>query len=292
VIETGNPSEARRESMRNGPFPQIAWIAAAAALWAAGPVQGSELYVSGELGVSQIAGEGEGTNDLVGVTNPGDSEDASPIWGGGLGAVFPLNAMMPWRMRLPSFGVPYWPGQEVRFHGGEDVRFPDWKTRFEIEYMRGRDAELTTPSFNPLDAYRSDVKTWTVMGKMRLDVPIRAPIDALFGRVPFLEPVTIYMGGGLGMAFTDLAVSTGLLAGDDDASKFAWQGIAGIGYQLNDRVTLSMGWRYHDLGHANTQLFDAASQMRGRYSIDLSAHEFTSSLSIWFWQLPPLLGEE
>src|SRR5262249_51540108 len=144
----------------------------------------------------------------------------------------------------------------------------------------------------PNDAYRSDVKSWSTMGKMRLDVPIRAPIDALWGRVPFLEPVTIYLGAGAGMAFTDLAVSTGLLAGDDDASKFAWQGFAGIGYQITDRVQLSMGWRYLDFGHANTTLFDAANQPIGRYSVDLSANEFTTSLSIWFWQLPPLLGEE
>ena len=278
--------------MRMSPFPQIAWIAAAAALWAASPVGASKLYVTGELGVAQIAGEGEGTNDLVGITNAGKSEDASPVWGGGLGAIFPLNEMLPWRMRLPSFGVPYWPGHEVRFHGGEDVRFPDWDVRWEVEYLRGRDAELTTDSFNPFDAYRSDVKTWTVMGKTRLDVPVRAPIDAVWGRVPFLEPLTIYVGGGAGIAFTDLAVSTGLLVGDDDAQKFAWQGMAGIGYQLNERVKLSMGWRYHDFGSVKTPLFDASVTNRGRYSMDLTAHEFTTSLSIWFWELPPLLGEE
>jgi hypothetical protein len=264
--------------MRNCPFPQIAWIAAAAVLWAAPPVQGSELYVTGELGVSQLSGEGVGTNDLVGISNEGSSEDATPVWGGGLGAIFPLNSILPWRMRVPGFG--------------EDVRFPDWETRFEVEYLRGRDAELTTDSFNPLDAYRSDIKTWTVMGKMRLDVPVRAPIDALFGRVPFLEPLTVYMGGGAGLAMTDIAVSTGLLVGDDDARELAWQGIAGIGYQLNERVKLSMGWRYHDFGEAKTQLVDASITNRGRYSVELTAHEFTTSLSIWFWQLPPLLGEE
>lgn len=278
--------------MRSSPFPQIAWIAAAAVVWAASPAQGSELYVSGELGVSQMAGDAVGTNDLVGISNSGKSEDASPVWGGGLGAIFPLNAMLPWRLRLPGFGVPYWPGHELRFDGREDVRFPDWKTRFEVEYLRGRDGELTTDSFNPFDAYRSDIKTWTVMGKMRLDVPVRAPIDALWGRVPFLEPLTIYMGGGAGLAFTDLAVSTGLLVGDDRAQEIAWQGIAGIGYQLNERVTLSMGWRYHDFGKVKTQLNDASFTNRGRYTVDLTAHEFTTGLSIWFWQLPPLLGEE
>ena len=53
-----------------------------------------------------------------------------------------------------------------------------------------------------------------------------------------------------------------------------------------------MGWRYHDFGEAKTQLVDASFTNRGRYTVELTAHEFTTSLSIWFWRLPPLLGEE
>ena len=175
-----------------------------------------------------------------------------------------MNAALPWRMRLPGFGVPYWPGRELRFEGSDDVRFPDWTVRTEVEYLRGRDAELTTPSFTPLDAYRSDAESWTLMGKLRLDIPVRAPVRALFGyRAPFLEPVTLYGGAG-----------------------------AGIGYQLNDRVQLSLGWRYVDFGEAKTHLYDSAGVNRGRYSIDLDANEFTASLSVWFWRLPPLLGGE
>jgi len=165
--------------------------------------------------------------------------------------------------------------------------------RTEVEHLRGRDAQLTTASFTPLDAYRSDAESWTLMGKLRLDIPVRSPVHALLGRrAPFLEPVTIYGGAGAGIAETDLKVSTGLLVGSSDRQRFSWQALAGIGYQLNDRVQLSVGWRYLDFGEAKTQLYDSAFVNRGRYSIDLDANEFTASLSVWFYRLPPLLGDE
>jgi hypothetical protein len=62
--------------------------------------------------------------------------------------MFPMNAALPWRMRVPSFGVPYWPGHEWRVDGSEGFGFPDWGMRLEVEHLRGRDAEMTTPSFN------------------------------------------------------------------------------------------------------------------------------------------------
>jgi hypothetical protein len=278
--------------MRIRLYSKLAPIAAAVGLIAAAPAPGTELYVSGDLGISWLSGDGVGTNDVVGLSNSGKSEDATPVYGGALGVMFPLNAALPWRMRLPGFGVPYWPGRELRFEGGDDVRFPEWVTRFEIEHLRGRDAELVTPSFNPLDAYRSNVESWSVMGKLRLDVPIRTPVRALLGRrAPILDPITLYGGAGAGIAETDLKVSTGLLVGGKERQKFSWQMLAGVGYQMNDHVQLSLGWRYLDFGEAKTQLFDSTVLNRGRYSIDLDAHEFTASLTIWFWRLPPLLGE-
>jgi hypothetical protein len=272
-------------------FQRTIWIALAALLGAAPAAHGAELYLSGDLGISWTSIDGLGTNDIVGITNSGSSEDATPVYGGALGVVFPLNAALPWRWNMPGFGVPYWPGRELRFEGGE-TRFPEWEVRTEVEHLRGRDAELDTTSFNPLEPYRSDVENWTLMGKLRLDVPVRTPVRALLGRTPFLEPLSIYGGAGAGYAVTDMAVSTAVLFGSDDTEEFAWQALAGVGYQLNDRVKLSLGWRYLDLGQVKTQLFDTAFINRGRYRIDLEAHEFNASLSVWFWRLPPFLGEE
>jgi Outer membrane protein beta-barrel domain len=270
----------------------VASIGFAASLGAVSSARSAELYLAGDLGISWFSGSGKGTNDIVAMTNSGTSEDATPVYGGALGVVFPLNAALPWPMRLPGFGVPYWPGREVRFEGGDDVRFPDWEVRAEVEHLRGRNADLVTPSFNPLDAYRSNAKSWTLMGKLRLDVPLRAPAHALFGRAPFLEPFSLYGGGGAGMSNTEFAVSTGLLVGSHETEQFSWQANAGIGYQLNEHVKLSIGWRYLDIGKVKTQLVDSTFTNRGRYSMNLDAHEFTASLSVWFWRLPPLLGTE
>jgi opacity protein-like surface antigen len=264
---------------------------AALAIAAISPARATELYVAGDLGISWFEGRGVGVNDIVGSRDTGTSTDSTPIYGGSLGVQAALNEALPWKMRLPGFGIPYWPGHELRVHEGDEFQLPDWAVRFEVEHLRGRDAELTTPSFNPLDAYRSDVESWTLMGNLRIDVPITAPVRATYGRVPFLEPLTIYLGGGAGLGNTDLAVSTGLLEGSNEKQRFAWQALAGIGYDLSDRVKLSLGWRYVDLDSVKAQLFDQAGIRRGTYEIDPEANEFTASLSVRFWRLPPLLGD-
>jgi len=278
--------------MRTSPYRQLAWIALAAALHVASPARGAELFLAGDLGISFFHGRGVGTNDIVNISNAGHSEDSTPVYGGALGAMFPLSAALPWKMRMPGFAVPYWPGRELRFRESDEFGFPDWRVRVECEHLRGRDAEMTTPSFNPFDAYRVDAKSWTLMGKMRIDLPVRAPIDALYGRVPFLEPFTVYGGAGAGIVDTDFAVSTGLLIGSKESQKFSWQVLAGIGYELSEHVTLSVGWRYLNFGKAKTQLVDSTFTNRGRYAMDLEAHEFATSLTVWFYRLPPLLGDE
>ena len=242
------------------------------------PARGSELYLSGDLGISWTEGEGVGTNDVVGVSNEGTGEDATPVYGGALGAIFPMNSVLPWKWRMPGFR--------------EEASFPEWPVRFEVEHLRGRDAELATPSFNPFDSYRVDVNAWTLMGKVRVDLPISTPIEAVYGRVPFLEPFSLYTGAGAGMSQTEIRVNTGVLTGSKDHGQMAWQALAGFGYELSEHMTLSVGWRYVDFGQTKFRLFDASGTDRGRYKMDLSAHEFTTSLTVWFWRLPPLLGED
>ena len=264
--------------MRNAPFAKLAWIAALAVCWATAPARAADLYVAGDLGISWFGGEGTGTIDVVG-TNKGSNDDATPVFGGALGMVFPLNTALPARIRIPWVT--------------EEAEVPDWEVRTEVEYLTGRDAEIATPGPNALESYRVDAQSWTVMAKARLDVPLQTPVRAAFGRVPFLEPMSIYFGGGGGMGFSKLNVNLqGVAAGKDDIQRFAWQALAGFGYDLTERVKLSLGWRYLDLGSPHTRLVDATNTDQGRYSIDLEAHEFTASLGVRFYQLPPLLGDD
>lgn len=251
------------------------------------PAGAAELYLSGDIGVSFGSGDGKGFIIPVGSIDKGSSEDASPVYGGSLGISFPLNQALPWRWRSPEVRIPYWPGRALEF-GGKDTGFPDWDTSFEVEYLGGRNYDLATRSFNAQDPYRSDVDSWSVMGKLRMDFPVRPLVQKIVGRVPFLDPLTIYVGGGAGLGVSELDASQASAFGSDDSQEFAWQGTAGVGYQLSDRVRWSAGWRYQDLGKPSTGLADVTNTPRGSYSIDLRTHEFSTTITIAFWRLPTL----
>lgn len=283
--------------MRRARFVSVLWAVAVGGLaWTTGvPAGAAELYLAGDIGISSMDADGDGFNTLAiqGMRRTtGTSNDASPVYGVGLGLAFPLDAAVPARLRVPGFSIPYWPGRRLRFHGSDDFHLPDWDVRFEIEHLRGRDVQLSTAGFNATEPYRSNVTSWSAMAKLRLDVPLRTPLNAVIGRVPFLDPLTIYVGGGAGIAETELdAAGPGLLFGSDKSMDFAWQADAGVGYRLSERVTWSVGWRYYVPGSVSARLLDTAGILRGSYGVDLSAHEFATSLSFAFWRVP-FLGDD
>jgi len=260
-----------------------ALVAGIASLLVASVAAGADFYLAGNIGVSALSLDGTGTNDFVGQRHPGRDTDSSPIYGASLGVAFPLDRALPWRSRMPGFELPYWPGRSIHVNEDGEIGFPEWPMRFEIEYQRGTDAELATPGVNPIEPYRVDVDSWSVMGKLRMDVPVRDAARALFGRVPILDPLAVYFGGGAGLAETELSASNAVIFGSDEEYRAGWQALAGIGYELNERVYWSAGWRYLDLGKSKTDLFDSAGIRRGSYSADLSAHEFTTQLASPSW---------
>ena len=273
-----------------GPEPRLmlAAFAVLAALAGAAPAaRAADLYFSGGLGISAATGDIDGSNDL-GITSSDSDDDSSPVYGGAVGISFPLSELMPWRMRIPSFDVPYFPGRSLHFAGSEDFRFPGWRTQFEIEAQTGRDYELITEGPSPLTAKIANVSSSSFMTNFRLDFPIQAPLHVFFGRLPFLEPVTIYGGTGIGASLNEIEATDTALGSDDDTSfTFAYQASTGIGYALTDQIHLSLGYRYYDLGELETS-FGAGTT--GRLSADVVAHEFTSGLAVHFYRLP-FLGE-
>jgi hypothetical protein len=248
-------------------------------LWlAAGVAHAAELYVSGDVGFSMGTGEGSGNNSLIGDSGSGDDGDASPMYGGAFGIAVPLS------QAIPTFDVPYWPGRSLRINGPESFRLPGWRTLIEAEAITGRDYEFSTPGHAALTPYIADVKSTTFLGNVRLDVPIQAPLNLLFGRLPMLEPVTLYVGGGAGVGWNDISVSDTVNSGSDDVFEFAWQGSAGFGYAMSDTMHASFGYRYLDLGSAEIK-FDAGPN-EGKYDADVTAHEVTASLRWHFYHIP------
>ena len=82
-----------------------------------------------------------------------------------------------------------------------------------------------------------------------------------------------------------------LISGDDSGMEFAYEIDAGLGYAMTEAVHWSVGWRFVDMGTASMDLVDTANQPRGDMDLDLSAHEFTTSLRFTFWRVPFLEGE-
>lgn len=72
--------------------------------------------------------------------------------------------------------------------------------------------------------------------------------------------ITPYVGGGVGASYTmidnlvDSNVPQGgvAFAADNGEWAFAWALHAGLGYEVNDRMTLDFGYRYLDIGDASS----------------------------------------
>ena len=269
---------------------QVALVAAVwvtgSALPAAGMEPVSELYFRGDIGISFSTGDVSGFNIPLDQTNSGEDDDASPVFGVAVGATFPLNRAMPWRWRAPRMRIPYWPGR-VLYTGEEETGFPDWPVSFEVEHLRGRNFDFVTRGVAVNDPYRSEVDAWTTMANFRVDFPVRPTVQKLLGRMPLLDPLTLYLKGGAGMGKVELDAGLANSTGDEEVYEFAWQAGAGFGYQLNEWVRWDTGWRYLDLGKADTPLRDngVPPTRTGRYSADVTAHEFTTALTFAFWRV-------
>jgi opacity protein-like surface antigen len=265
----------------------VAACALLAALAVAPAARAAELYFSGGLGISAARGDVDGTNDL-GISSSGSDDDSSPVYGGALGIAFPLTELVPWRLSIPSFDVPYFPGRSIHFAGSEDFRFPGWRTQFEIEAQTGRDFDLVTSGPSPLTKNIANVTSSSFMTNFRLDIPIQAPLHVFFGRLPMLEPVTLYGGAGVGASLNEIKATDTALGSDKDSGfTFAYQFKTGLGYALTDTIHLSLGYRYYDLGELETS-FGAGTT--GQLSADVVAHELTSGIAVHFYRIP-FLGE-
>lgn len=231
------------------------------------PAYAGDLYATAEIGISGASGDSGGSTDFF--DNTGDDSDSSPVYGGAAGIAIPINELLPtsWDDRLRSWRV----------------NLPTWDMRFELEGLAGRDYELRTDGG---DGYFTEVDNWVVMHNWWMDVPIRGAVEWAFGRFPLLEPVSVYAGGGIGMAGTKVSATDNVSSGSDRSYRFAWQASAGFEYELTEYVTLSAGYRYFDLGEADIDLNRPGGIPFGDYTLDARAHEFTTGVRVTFYTVP------
>lgn len=99
-----------------------------------------------------------------------------------------------------------------------------------------------------------------------------------------------YIGAGIGLAVHDVEevyfsgnpALTNRIEGDRDVS-FAWSLMAGVGYQISDRAILDVGYRYIDMGSAQSGRVDTAGFTNPAVKIDdIAAHEVKLGLRYHF----------
>lgn len=221
----------------------------------------ADFYVAGDLRISNGEGEASGSTSFFDIS--GGDEDSSPAYAGALGFAFGIDELKPevWGAETPA-----------------------WDLRFEIEGIGGRDYELLSDG---ADGYFSQVGAWSVMANTWLEIPLDRPFSSAFGRLPVLRPFRLYAGGGIGLAHLDVSTTDNVSQGDAATNNFSYQVGAGIAYSFTDWATLSLGWRYQDMGDIEAELFLAPGQPAfGRHALDVSAHEFVTSLRIDFYSAP------
>jgi opacity protein-like surface antigen len=131
-----------------------------------------------------------------------------------------------------------------------------------------------TPIDDPL---HTSIQTYTLM--------LNAFYD--FGNFNRFVP---YVGAGIGLAvhdvdevyFTGNPALTNRIEGDRDVA-FAWSVMAGVGYQISDRAVLDVGYRYIDMGKAQSGRVDSAGFVNPAVKIDdIAAHEVKLGLRYHF----------
>lgn len=247
--------------MRRNPGWPIFCLVAACVL--AARVEAADLYLSGSLGNSGGFGESSGETDFFDID--GDDSDASPSYGGTFGLSFAMDEALP---SIKSFEL------------------PSWTVRTELEFLMGRDYELRSDGATQQDDFFTEVDAWTLLPSVWVDLPLRTPISWLFGRVPVLEPMSLYAGGGLGIASVDLYTKDQAYTGKEESLNFAWQAGLGIGYELTDTTTFSVGWRYLSMGQTEADLLLAPNVKGGEFELDLSSHEILTGLRVNFYTAP------
>lgn len=171
--------------------------------------------------------------------------------------------------------------------GGDDVRTLDFEGTWFAEGgigcgtgSRGFRGEIVfgvhgerkfdgePPAAPPADPMHWNLQSYTAMFNIYKD------LGNFNGAVP-------YLGAGIGMSynrldevyFTQNPLLVNRIEGDDDLS-FAWSLMAGVGYQVTDRLILDIGYRFMDMGKAQSGRVDDIGIVNPRvYIDDLHAHE-------------------
>jgi opacity protein-like surface antigen len=135
-----------------------------------------------------------------------------------------------------DFDIDYKKGIDADIIGGYD--FGQFRAEAELGYKKAKHDKFQIDG----DSFDADghTRTWSLMGNVLWNPSISDRFDA-------------YLGGGAGWAWSKIDL------GDDASEKdnaFAWQLIAGLGYQVSDNIELGLKYRYFQTKFEASDDFD------------------------------------
>ena len=160
--------------------------------------------------------------------------------------------------------------------GGYD--FGQFRAELELAYksagLDGVEADFGDGSIE-VDA-DGDVSVWSIMGNVLWNPTFSDRWDA-------------YLGGGIGWAWTKFEPDFEGDEGDDfKDNAFAWQLIAGVGYQISDSIELGLKYRYFQTKFSTSDDIDVGD---GFVDVDIDGqihtHSLLASVIFGFGSAPP-----
>lgn len=159
-----------------------------------------------------------------------------------------------------EFSPGYMFGGYIGYDFGNNIRL-EWEVSYRENRIRtggGKDPQALTSS---------------IIFNGYYDLPLSKPFKGL----PFTEYFNLYFGGGVGVATAQLeTISLGQVI-DDNETLFAYQLEAGLGWNFNPKMNLSLGYRFFDT--ADPEFVLPAGQ---RVHMELHTHEFIIKLRYLF----------
>lgn len=120
------------------------------------------------------------------------------------------------------------------FAAGVSTKVNGGAVRAELEYNKNADAKKTHNLYGRLFNTKIESQSLMINGYYDIDTGSK---------------LTPYVGAGIGYAKIKGKLSVlGESPYSEDDNNFAWQVGAGVGYALNDKVSLDAGYRYVDYG--------------------------------------------
>lgn len=141
--------------------------------------------------------------------------------------------------------------------------------RAEAEFTGRASNDFKTNSIAPPTFYKSNAQTYSAMLNLLYDLPINSRWSA-------------FVGAGLGAAFVDLDTNDGVVKGSGTDANFAWQGIVGAAYAIDNANSVNFGYRYVDAGTASVSLRDSFGAPAGNFDADMTYQDIFVGLKHMF----------